>query len=145
MAFKEFAGGIGGLRFNPYTKLYAIGFGGTGQRAYTVGQFALIHHPISQGGVIAVALVFTTKPAIVHDKQFATHTADILYHVYDTLFGNVKIDAFPRVKEYLTYLVALIDHAVVSCPTVEGSAHAAQSIFAIGECQFRGGKHLLGR
>ena len=145
MAFKEFAGGVGSLRFNPYTKLYAIGFGCIGQCANAVGQFAMIHHPITQGGVIAVALVFPTKPAIVHDKQFATHTTDILYHVYDTLFGNVKIDTFPRVKEDLAHLVALIDHTVVSCPTVEGSAHAAQSVVAIGECQFRGGKDLFGR
>ena len=47
MAFKEFTGGVGGLGFNPYTKLYAVGIGGTGQCAYAVGQFAMIHHPIT--------------------------------------------------------------------------------------------------
>ena len=134
MAFKEFAGGVGRLRFNPYTKLYAVGFGSLRQCANAVGQFALIHHPITQGGVVAVALVFSAKPAIVHHKEFATHTADILYHVYDTFFGNVKIDSFPGVEEHFAYFISLIDHTVISCPSVECSADIPQTIITISEC-----------
>ena len=101
-----------------------------------VGQFVLVHHPVTKRAGIVQAGILVAEPAIVHDEEFASHGGDIRHHLVHAGFVDIEINAFPAVQENHTFPVAMHD-LVRTGPVVEIARGTAQALVRIGKGKFR--------
>ena len=141
MGLVEFTLAVGHLGLYPDAELQSAVFRRLHQCGDAPGQFHGVGHPVAQGFVVACAAVFPAKPSVVHHEELSAQRADAVHHLLAHFLVDVHIDAFPRVEQDLPERRAVVQLSVAS-PAVEGAAHAALTLLAVGQRQGGGGEAL---
>ena len=143
VTLEEFAFRVHHLRLYPDAELNAAFAGSLRQRIESVGQFVLVHHPVSQAGGVVLSRILVAEPTVVHDEQLAAKLADVVHHGNHARLVDVEVEAFPRVQEDVARLHSAVQHAFGACPAVEVTAGAAQAFVGKGESKMRRLERLL--
>ena len=144
MLVVKLADAVGHLWFDPYSEADSMNICTLYQPADSVRKLVPVDLPVSKRAVVGQTRIFLAEPSVIHHEEFASHVRDIGHHLVHSRLVNVEINAFPAVQKDLARLVSMGD-LIVSGPSVEVAAGTAQSLFRIGESQFRSLEDLLGR
>ena len=98
MCIKEFALGVGHLRFNPDAELQAAVLGSLEQSWHTVGQLLGVGDPVAKSLSVVRAAVLTAKPSVVDNEELAAQFLDAVHHLFANLLIDIHIHTFPRVE-----------------------------------------------
>jgi len=143
MFLEQFALAVHGFRLYPDAELDAVLVGLPDEPFDTVGQFLLVYHPITERRVVLHAAVLVAEPPVVHDEQFAAQRGNVLHHFGHGRFVDIEVHAFPTVEQHRAYLITVVQHTGVACPTVEVTAGTAQPLAGVSEGELRGGEYLF--
>ena len=79
-----------------------------------VWELIFVNHPVAQRAVISLTWILITKPSVIHHEEFSAHRGDIAHHLVHAFLVDIEIYALPRVKQYLTFLIAMHEHVLTS-------------------------------
>ena len=91
--------GVDHFRFHPEPELHAEAIDLLNQTAQAVRKFVLVHSPIAEACMIAVA---GAKPAVVHDETFDTNLGSLFGERLLPRFINFELGCFPGVIQNRT-------------------------------------------
>ena len=131
------------LRLKPQPKLQAQAVNRVGQLLHGAAQLLFVHHPVSQAGVIVVALA---EPSVVQHQHFHAHLPGGPGEAQDFFGVEIKIRRFPAVDQHRPPALPpaggddlLPDEIVVM------AAQPVQALPAVGQQGFRRLEGLPGR
>ena len=96
---------------------------------------------VSTAGIVGVALIFATEPAVVHHEQLSAHAGDVGHHLLHAFLVDIEIHSFPAVQQNFAQAGA-VSQPVVASPAVEVAANAANPVFAVAQRQWRSNESL---
>ena len=76
----ELAHRVSHFRLDPDAEFNAVAVGGVKQSVDAVGQFAGVDSPVTESGVVGIAVIFGAEPSVVHHEKLATHRRYVGHH-----------------------------------------------------------------
>ena len=124
------------LRLHPDAEIHAVFVAGINNGFQSIGEFPLVHIPVTQGGIVPVTMA---EPAIVQHQHIDAQVFGVLCELTQLFLRDIEINSFPTVDDNGVAHTAIGRLTQLTAANLmKILAHAVKALVGEGQKRFRG-------